>query len=258
MTPEAPQAGPDPTTGPTSGPGRTRLARRCAGALVISAAALVPMSLPAVAGAAPTTTCVAAPNVKQKAADEIERRQHTITDLLASLGSAGDPYGVNGPQVTALESAASGLTALGQKIATDCYPDAASLKADVGQVFVGYRIYAMRVPQTKVIEAADRLGTARTDLQAVADRLAPAVVGNDTATSELHAMTADLAAADTSIGRPPTLVGTVAVVPTLTPAKDLDPTRAAMQAARSDLVTARTHLSGARAHARAALDALGR
>ena len=54
------------------------------------------------------------------------------------------------------------------------------------------------------------------------------------------------------------LVGTVAVVPTLTPAKDLDPTRAAMQAARSDLVTARTHLSGARAHARAALDALGR
>lgn len=241
----------------TPGSGRARFARRCAGVLVVSAAAIVAIAVPATAEASAPSACVAAPIVKQKATAEIERRQHTITELLASLGAAGDTYEVNGPQATALQSASSGLTELGQKITTTCYPDAASLKVDVEQIFLGYRIYALRVPQTKVIEAADRLGSARNELQAVADRLTPAVVGNETATAELHAMTAEIAAADATIGRPPALVGSVAAVPALTPAKDLDPTRAALQAARTDLVAARTHLGAARDHARAAIAALG-
>lgn len=252
---------------PTTSATRPRRARRLIAATTVGLAALVPLALPSVAGAqtdgGPTTTpptsarCRPAVVAKGRAAAEIQRRQATIADLLASLHSAPDPYGVNGAQTDALHAAATGLTQLGQQIATTCYPDAAAFKADASRIFVDYRIYALRVPQTKAIEAADHLGGARGRLQQVADGLAAVVGTNTKAKAELDAMNQSLAAADATLGHPPTLQGAMAAVPGLQPAKDLDPIKSALTAARSDLQATRQDLAAARRHAMAVLAALG-
>lgn len=251
----------------TTTPTHPRRARRLLAATTVGLTALVPLALPSAAGAqtdgGATTTpptsarCRPAPVAKERAAAEIQRRQATIADLLASLHGAPDPYGLNGAQIDALNAAATGLTQLGQQIATTCYPDAASFKADASRIFVDYRIYALRVPQTKAIEAADHLGGARGRLQQVADGLG-SVVGTNTKTrAELDAMNQSLAAADATLGHPPTLQGAMAAVPGLQPAKDLSPIKAALTAARSDLQSTRQDLAAARRHAVAALVALG-
>lgn len=250
-----------PTTSPRSTPMRRVGAAMAAGVaalLVVPAVAEARTTSTVPAGANPTTpACVAAPDLRQRAGTEIARRQITLDQLLTSLGSAADTYGVNAAQQTALQTATSGLADLGRRIASNCYATRETLRADVATIFTNYRVYALRLPQTHVIVAAGHLGGARDDLQRVADRLAGAVGSNQQATADLAAMNAALAAADARIGRPPTLVGTVADVPGLQPAVDVTPLTAALKAARTDLEGARTDLATARAKALSAVAALG-
>lgn len=249
------------TTTPPTTPTRRR---RALAVGLVGLSALVPVALPAAAGAedsrsAPPTTseaCKPFTHARERIATEIARRQATIVELVASLQAASDPYGVNGGQIAALQSSANGLTALGQQISTACYPDVASLRADAQKVLFEHRIYALRVPQSRVIEAADRLGTARNELQSVADTLATKVGDDAEARAELDAMNQALADADSVIGRPPTLTGAPADVVALEPAQDLDPTRAALTAARDAVKSAHQDLASARDHAKAAVAAL--
>lgn len=242
--------------------------RRALAAGVVGLATLVPFAGPALAGAEPSPSspdtpaatdgvpCRPTDQVRDRVEAEIARRQATIMQLVASLQAAPDPYGVNGTQIAELQSAASRLAQLGQTISATCYTDREAFRSDAGRVLYDFRIYALRVPQTRVIEAADRLGTAREKLQAVADELAGKVGDDAEARASLDAMNQSLAIADDTLGRPPTLSGAVAAVPGLEPAKDLEPTRAALQAAREDLRSTHEALKQARQHARAAVAAL--
>ena len=92
------------------------------------------------------------------------RREATLADLVAKLQARKDPFGMNGPQISALQAANAAIAALDGQIASTCYPTLAALQADATKLFVDYRVYWLRVPQTHVIEAADRLAEARARL----------------------------------------------------------------------------------------------
>jgi hypothetical protein len=238
------------------------LARRL-GATAVAAGALIGLA-PVTAGVAgaqtpvpSTPTCIDAAAAKARAAAEIARRQTTLDELLVAIGGTSDPYGTNAEQSTELQSAKDGLAALGERIATNCYPDRSSLTEDVQAVLYDYRIYALRVPQTRVLESADHLGDARTKLGEVSATLAPKVTGNAAAEAALAAMDEALAQYDATVGAPPALVGAVAAVPGLEPAEDLGPVSAGIEAARADLTAGRQSLATAKAKAQEAVEALG-
>src|SRR6202043_513903 len=96
--------------------------------------------------------------------DDVVRRQAKLAALVADLQARRDPFGLNGPQISALQAASVGITALDGQIANTCYPTLAALRADATKIFVDYRVFWLRGPQTHVIEAADRLDEARSRL----------------------------------------------------------------------------------------------
>jgi hypothetical protein len=197
-------------------------------------------------GAAGTATCRAFATEKQAAHDDVAKRLTTIDQLTGYLQAAGDPYAVNAGQQTALADAKAGLDALDQKIQGTCYTDRSTLSADARTIFTGYRVYWLRVPQTRIIESADHLGVARQALGASATKLAGLVGDDARAKSDLDAMNQALTTADTHIGNPPALGGSVVAVPGLAPAVDMTADVTALKAARQDLAAARSALDAAR------------
>lgn len=175
------------------------------------------------------------------------RREATLTALVGALQARKDPYGVNGAQISALQAANASIAALDAQIAGTCYPTLPALKADATKLFVDYRVYWLRVPQSRGIEAADHLAEARTRLGAAATKLAPLVGSNAAAQADLAAMNQALATADAKLGTPPTPGPNLAPVPGLQPAADMTHDTAVLQAAHDDLVAARAALGEAKA-----------
>jgi hypothetical protein len=242
----------------TTHPRTRRLTRLVAASVAVIAPLALTAGLAVVpAATAGAATCLPVKDLRTRAAAEVQRRDTTLDQLVAAITGTTDPYQVDGAQVAALRSAREGLDQLGTRIASACYPTREAARADVAEIFTGYRVYALRVPQTRVLEAGDHLGSARAQLGDVSTKLAAKVGTNAAAAAALHAMDADLAAADAAIGAPPAATGPLAAVPGLQPAKDLGPTTAALQAARASLTDARSHLASARTHALAAVRALG-
>ncbi len=98
-------------------------------------------------------------------------REKLLSRLVGSLQRAPDPFGLNARQLSTLDQARSGIAALDQQIsAIPC--DAKRAVADpLVNALVGYRVYWLRLPQTRLIEAYDHLEAARQDLtQAMARR----------------------------------------------------------------------------------------
>ena len=138
------------------------------------------------------------------------------------------PYGVNGGQIVAPRARPGGLAALGQQIATACYPDVASLRAGRRGPVRAPAASGSRSPRSSRLRTD--WGRPATALQSVADTLATKV-GDDAEGlgPELDAMNQALAGADSVIGRPPMLTGAPADINAPSePAWDLDPTRAAL------------------------------
>ncbi|HZP28943.1 MAG TPA: hypothetical protein VFC99_08320 [Acidimicrobiia bacterium] len=198
------------------------------------------------AGTASAPACRPFTAQRQRAHTDVAMRLTTLDQLTTTIIAAGDPYGVNGGQRAALGDARTGLVALDEKIQTGCYTDRTALDADTRTIFTGYRVYWLRVPQTHILEAADRLGAARQTLGASAAKLAGLVGDNAKAKADLAAMNDALANADAHVGNPPALGGSVGAVPALAPAVDMTADVAALKAARRDLEAARKALDTAR------------
>lgn len=184
------------------------------------------------------------------------RREATLTRLVSALQARRDPWGMNGGQINSLQSAGAGISALDAQIQAACYTTAEQLRADATPLLTNYRVYWLRVPQTHEIEAADRLAEVRDHLGDFATRLAGHVDGNTGAQTHLAAMNQAMAAADTALGTPPTPSANIAQVPGLAPAVDMTADVAVMEAARSDLLSARASLVTARTEALTVLAAL--
>jgi hypothetical protein len=205
----------------------------------------VSTTVPGGAAATPST-CRAFTTEKQAAHDAVTKRLTTLDQLAGYLQAAGDPYQANVGQQGALAGAKSGLGALDQKIQSTCYTDRATLTADSRTIYTDYRVYWLRVPQTRIIESADHLGVARQALGGSAAKLAGLVGDNAKAKTDLDAMNQALASADAHVGNPPVLGGSVAAAPGLAPAVDMTADVTALKAARQDLAAARNALETAR------------
>jgi hypothetical protein len=216
--------------------------------LVAAVSTIAALSVPAVAAPAGAlaSQCKGAV-VKPAVHVAASRREGTLADLVAKLQARQDLYAMNAGQISALQSAAAAITALDQQIQSTCYPTYAALHADAVKLFVNYRVYWLRVPQTHAIEAADHLAEARQKLGGVATKLAGLVGSNSQAQTDLAAMNQALAAADANLSTPPTPAATIAAILGLQPAVDMTADTQALITARQDLLSARHALGQARA-----------
>jgi hypothetical protein len=209
-------------------------------ALVTTAAALAVSVLSAPAGAlgaargsaASTAAQCKGTSLKPLVHDDAVRREAKLAALVADLQARRDPFGLNGPQISALQAANVGITALDSQIAGTCYPTLAALRADATKLFVDYRVFWLRVPQTHVIEAADRLDDARTRLAGAAGLLAGQVGANASAQRDRAAMNQALS---------------IVAVAGLQPAADMSNDTAVLRGAHADLLAVRASLAEARA-----------
>ncbi len=156
---------------------------------------------------------------------------------------------------TRLTNDLSGLTALGQTIASDTTAKQAAV--DSHQVFAQYRVYALMLPQVRYAEAADDLsGGVLPKLQNADSLLAALFAGADATKSSAASQAAmsDLASKISAIES--STQGLSMTVLALTPAQydanhallsdpraELATVRADAKAARADIVTARKALS---------------
>ncbi len=227
-----------------------------AGALTL---AIGTTAVPNAANAAPTTTERTRDLVGEKArcTAAIDVRLTTLTRLNGSLAAAKSiTAGHKSTQAASNTAAASGLGALKTKIAADTDP--ATLGTDCRSIVEGYRVFALRAPQTHLVIAGDTEASAVAKLNDVVSRLSDAIdkagaAGKDVtaaqaALTDLTAKLADAAAktngvADSVIGFAPAdynadhtlLDGARANVRT---------TAADLKAARADIKTITTTLKG--------------
>jgi len=215
--------------------------------LGVVAPAMSASALPATGSGSGATTACKGNNVKPAIHADAVKREGTLGDLVAKLQARKDPFGLNGPQISTLQSANSAIGALDSQIASTCYASLAALKADASKIWIDYRVYWLRVPQSHVIEASDWLSDARTHLGAAATKLAPLVGSNATAQADLAAMNQALSDADAKLGVAPNAGPNVAASAALAPAPDMTHDTAVLNAAHADLLTVRSDLVTARA-----------
>lgn len=240
---------------------RTRVHTRIANVLVsatLGAAMLGAAAVPAGAlGSRDTGACRPSAAVKSAVHAAALRREATLARLVGALQVRKDPWTLNGGQISALQAASSGISALDSQIQGTCYSTVAAFRADATKLLTDYRVYWLRVPQTHGIEAADRLAEARTRLGLVSAKLATHVGGNSRAQTDLASMNQALADADAKLGTPPSAAPSIAQLTTLTPATDMTANDAAMETARADLLAVRGSLVQARADGLAVITDLG-
>jgi hypothetical protein len=230
------------------------------GAVLAGAAVLSLFATPVGAvGGAKASGNACRPLTVQKAAVHAAaaKRETTLVRLASSLQARKDPGSMNAGQISALQSASAGIAGLDAQIQSACYATVADFRSDATKLFTNYRVYWLRVPQTRGIEAADWLADARTRLGTVATKLASHVGTNTHAKADLAAMNQALAAADAKLGIPPKPAAGIAQLPTLAPAADMTADVAAMEAARRDLKATRAQLAEARADGLKVLADLG-
>lgn len=183
--------------------------------------------------------------VKAKAATAIQDR---ITSLDAAVSKVNADTAISSSDRTTLlgilNGDLSGLTALGTKIQADqTFSEAA---ADYKTVFTGYRIYALALPQARLVAGSDKISTTVVPhLDHTQSKLQARLSGADTSkdTQAVQSAMADLAgriqaATSEASGLPTTILS-------ITPA-DYDANHAVLTGPRSDLATARSDVNAAR------------
>lgn len=185
------------------------------GAKILSAAALTVGLVAGVAGSA-FATSTTTPPAKQAAIDALKAKCDTaiserlteIGRLTARIGSATHLGGDQGTLLTIFNDpsngATAGLTALKAKI--DDPNGDPNLKADCDSIYTNFRIYALRVPQVRLVVAADdetaaitRLTTTATNLQKLIDSVKDSGKDLDGAKAALADMNAKLADATSRV-----------------------------------------------------------
>jgi hypothetical protein len=209
------------------------------------------------AGAAPArSACRPLTDRKAKLHTEASRRAVTLDQLMALVRGGKDAYVLDAGQLRTLQGAKAGIAALDDEVQSKCYTSADAFIADASKLFVDYRVYWLRVPQTHVLDAANRLAQVRAKLGDVASKLSTRVGTNAAAKAALDAMAAQLATADAKLGVAPTPAPAISTAAGLQPAANMTSDTAALLGARANLVAARAALGAAAHDARQAVSAL--
>lgn len=185
--------------------------------------------------------------LKPKVRLETSRRVAVLGEMMDFVGRRADPYGLNAAHVETLRRDREALQTLEARITSVCYGSLAEFRADAERVFVDYRVYWLRLPQTYGLAAADWLAQARAALGAAADKLEPLAASNAQAMTALGTMRDRLAAADGRLGAAPTPAPILASAVALRPARDMTANDAALRALHQALVATRAELVAAHA-----------
>ena len=180
------------------------------------------------------------------------RCEQAVDTRVAALGTASSLLAqvkaVTADHRSALSGVLTGdgtaLQALKTKMQSD--PDLATLTADCRSVFTDYRVFALVLPRTRLLAAADIAGAAADRLTAVAAALDSAITKAHRAGRNTTAAEADLAAMRAKIDAGRTAAGGVAgPIMSLTPS-DWNANHDLLGPARQSLRTARADLGAAR------------
>jgi hypothetical protein len=202
----------------------------------------------ATAGAQPPTTADRTRDFsaeKARCTAAIDIRLPELTKLTAALNAAKNVSDAHkSTQAASLSAASSGLTTLKSKIAGDS--DAATLKADCESIFEGYRVFALRAPQTYLVIAGDGESSITARLNDITPKLSDAIAkaaaagkNVDAAKAALTDLQARLADASTQSG------GVADSVIGYVPA-DYNANHDLLSGARSQVKTAAADLKAAR------------
>jgi len=156
------------------------------------------------AGVSASTTAAAHLSVvmqrqQTRAGQEIDRRVTSLQDLLTRTGEIKNLTDQDKASIaTAINTQITALTALKVKIAADT--DEATLKTDLESITSSYRIYALVLPQIRIIAAADRVVTISKELQAIGAKLQARIQAAASAGADMTAANASLTAYATKLG----------------------------------------------------------
>lgn len=207
-----------------------------------------------------TVKTAAMTRMEDKAGQEIDRRVMNLNGLLSRVEgiknlSASDKTSIS----TAITNQVNGLTQFKAKIAADA--DATTLKADVKSITDAYRIYALVLPQVRIIAAADRIVTVAAGMQQLSAKLEARISAAQSAGADMTAAAnayADYNAKLTDAGAQAQAAvnGIATLVPDNGDKTKMAANMTALKAARTAIVTAQKDLAAARRDAAAIIAAV--
>lgn len=246
-------------------------------AVLIPAAALLALAAPAFATTVSTgisatasgTSIGAKAQVKlsslqakaaAKSATEIGNRVTDLTSLITRINAATHVSAAVKTSLTAtIQTDIASLTSLQAKIAADT--TAADLKTDMASITQGYRIYALVVPQTRILVAADRETTINEMITALNAKLVSRITAATNAgkdTSTILAAQTDMTAkiTDSNLQTSTAIAGVSGLVPDNGNATILASNNAALVKARADLRVSESDLKAAQKDVKTIVSAL--
>jgi chromosome segregation ATPase len=109
-------------------------------------------------------------SLKQRADAEIDRRVKSLTELIAKINGLKKLFAEDKSELSSkLQEQIDSLNAL--KVKIDADTDLATLKTDTKSIRESYRIYALFLPEIRILIAADSMNTTADRLNALADKL---------------------------------------------------------------------------------------
>lgn len=199
-------------------------------------------------------------NLKSRADQELDRRTKNIEAVAAKAADIKNlpQSGVAAIQTT-LQNNLTALSALKAKIDSDV--DLATLRSDVQQITGSYHIYALVVPQLRIIVAADHVVTVAGKLHALSLLLAERVSAAEAAGADMTAAKTSLTDLDARItaaatGAQDAVTAIGSLQPDATSTTPFGNNLATLQNARAKVVEAQKDIAAARADAGAIVAAV--
>ncbi len=226
--------------------------------IALALAASLSMSLPAFAATISASASIDAKGMTAeqriakmdaKGTAEIDARIDKLNQLTTRIGQMTRVSDTDRASLSlSLQNEVSLLTALKAKLPSDT--STTSIKADVSSITGAYRIYALVIPQTNIIAAADRELTIVDMINAVGAKIDARLAsysGSDA--SSLAAARADIKVktADASVNAHAAIDAVKALVPDQGDKAKLAANTAVLQAARAKVKAAQADLKAARA-----------
>jgi hypothetical protein len=186
---------------------------------------------------------------------EIDRRNQNLADAAAHIAAMKNLSETDKASIAAtVTNNVNALTALKAKIDADT--DAETLKTDLQSITGSYRVYALLMPQLRIIVASDRIVTVAGEMQAFGEKLNARIIAAESAGADMTAAKASLADLAAKISDAQAQAqASVTAVATLQPDEG-DTTKMAanikaLQSARATVVAGQKDLIAARADAQA-------
>lgn len=194
-------------------------------------------------------------NLKTRGATEIDRRLASLNTALAALQTSTK---ITSTDKTALASQiqdeVTALTSLKAKLAANTV--LAEARADVASIATDYRVYALMLPKTRLVAAADRQTMAVTQLTDLSNKLETRLTAAKSNGKNVAALQTSLIQLKTQLATATTgSSGVVAKVLALQPS-DVNANRTVLAGYRQALVTAQAELKAARTTAKTIVDGL--